>query len=344
MATAKERVKECLICAEEYVDPQLLKCHHPLCKKCVARITKNNQVECPTCRTVSHTNEVVPDFRFDDIIEALTVLQQNTLLQSTEIIEQGTSNCELCVKNKVTHRCNDCEQWICSDCKRSHLRGKTTKTHTIDTLVNKNNALKKSIKEQAENLCQKFEECKKNIDNIQGDIAKTNLNRDTALSVSRNLRALCVKDLNQRFDQIDSEIYASAKLNLQSLEKEKLSFQKDIRETETKWKALDRDIRKQERQIAIEGEKLLTRAKYIAESFKTRTLEIQSLDLKVVKGHSWKASEAAQLLIEGGNITTRSEQKVGILVKDDHSELYVLLHPFQFQSLNTVQWDQSMSV
>ena len=69
MATSAEELTECIVCFETFREPQLLTCQHTFCKSCVNRIVDAKAVQCPTCKAVSLTEDIKPDFRLAQFLD-----------------------------------------------------------------------------------------------------------------------------------------------------------------------------------------------------------------------------------------------------------------------------------
>ena len=60
--------------------------------------------------------------------------------------DQGNT-CELCDDREVAFWCNDCQQWMCAQCKRTHLKARGTKDHEVTPLALKVEQIKRDVRQ-----------------------------------------------------------------------------------------------------------------------------------------------------------------------------------------------------
>ena len=137
-APAERHVSECSVCFEEFVDPKILPCHHTFCAPCVKKIADNHNriIRCPTCISVYPLSEVKQDFRLVQFLEALHEKRLLLMVQRNEKNNNLDSKlaCELCDSQVYSVYCQQCEQWMCDQCKSSHSKAKVSKGHSYETV------------------------------------------------------------------------------------------------------------------------------------------------------------------------------------------------------------------
>ncbi|XP_028392261.1 E3 ubiquitin-protein ligase TRIM33-like isoform X2 [Dendronephthya gigantea] len=151
MATAPERsatngIEElltCCICTETLDEPKTLPCFHSFCKKCLARYIEverekakkkdQHSFDCPMCRTKFELKEgdsverIPPNYFINALLDILPVIQQQT----------QKLHCESCkvAEASVTHRCIECERYLCKNCLTAHNNWPDFKQHDVMTLA-----------------------------------------------------------------------------------------------------------------------------------------------------------------------------------------------------------------
>ncbi|XP_038058737.1 E3 ubiquitin-protein ligase TRIM56-like [Patiria miniata] len=142
MATALKNIRphlECIICADKYKQPKVLDCMHSFCQKCLekyytSRYAGQPKIPCPVCQreTVlpeTHIQGLKTNFHLMGIVEEVSLQEKVACSENTKVI------CEICDEgNEAMHRCLDCAQKICPNCRKTHLRFAATSNHTVATL------------------------------------------------------------------------------------------------------------------------------------------------------------------------------------------------------------------
>ena len=130
----------CGICHEHYKDPKVLSCCHYYCKECIYTLSQKAGLDkgliCPECRK----GTILPKGGVDDLQRVCFV---DRLKHVHSKIERATgifdldSKCELCSQEETyTAYCQQCAQFICAECVKSHQRiKKAFPGHKIFTLM-----------------------------------------------------------------------------------------------------------------------------------------------------------------------------------------------------------------
>lgn len=118
----------CHKCNDQYKDGEkharLLPCLHSLCFKCLNKTREKNQLQCPNCK-VTHT--------VDDVEKICPSDQSRRgLMEFIKVKREPRSVfCCICPTRNATHRCQQCAEFLCTECKNAHKRVNATKNHTL---------------------------------------------------------------------------------------------------------------------------------------------------------------------------------------------------------------------
>lgn len=126
----------CSHCQQHYQEPKLLRCCHYFCKTCLQDLAITSEdggtIECPECKeitTLSWSSRIQPSSAKEPLEKQLpTVLFIEHLKQlydrvSTMNGKQATP-CDSCSESKSEAFCQQCMEFICSDCVASHRKMK----------------------------------------------------------------------------------------------------------------------------------------------------------------------------------------------------------------------------
>ncbi|XP_038062650.1 tripartite motif-containing protein 3-like [Patiria miniata] len=165
MATALKNIGphlECIICADKYKQPKVLDCMHSFCQKCLekyytSRYAGQPKIPCPVCRRET----VLPETRIQGLktnFHLMGIVEEVSLQEKVVSSENTKVTCEICDEgNEAMHRCLDCAQNICSNCRKTHLRCTATSNHTVATLedIRQGKVTVKKTPEEDESRCHK---------------------------------------------------------------------------------------------------------------------------------------------------------------------------------------------
>ncbi|CAH1233596.1 TRIM3 [Branchiostoma lanceolatum] len=119
----------CPVCMLHFQDPKVLPCLHTFCKKCLEEwATKQQPLECPTCRTqVSLPDQGVNGLRTNFYVNKL--LDFATAKKGTE---PGVP-CQVCEggQGEAKSWCTDCAVLLCESCTTMHHKIPGTRDHEL---------------------------------------------------------------------------------------------------------------------------------------------------------------------------------------------------------------------
>lgn len=123
----------CKYCSKLYDEPKVLPCLHTFCKQCVGSITGENETSlfCPICRS----EVALPSKNLDDLQPNVIVVRKLEEFERQKL-RQREEDCSGCEngQNMASHRCMECQEFLCGDCMLAHRRVKFTREHEILSL------------------------------------------------------------------------------------------------------------------------------------------------------------------------------------------------------------------
>ncbi|XP_066299612.1 tripartite motif-containing protein 2-like [Branchiostoma lanceolatum] len=124
-----EQVLTCPLCMLHFRDPRVLPCLHTFCRECLQEwATKQQPLECPTCRT----QVSLPDQGVDGL---KTNFYVNNLLDFAAVKKGAGPGvpCQVCEGGQDGDKswCVDCAAWMCDSCTTVHWKLPGTKEHEV---------------------------------------------------------------------------------------------------------------------------------------------------------------------------------------------------------------------
>ena len=123
----------CKYCSKIYEEPKVLPCLHTFCKQCIGLITGENEnyLFCPIC----HSDVDLPSRNLDDLQPNVIVIRKLEEFERQKL-RQREEDCSCCEngQNLASHRCMECQEFLCGDCTLAHRRVKFTREHDILSL------------------------------------------------------------------------------------------------------------------------------------------------------------------------------------------------------------------
>ena len=131
-----EKEITCAICREWYTDPRVLPCCHYYCKECIYKLALRTGLSkpfsCPECRV----DTLLPQSTVKSLPIAFFVNRMKDLYSKLKQAQNKVeSKCGVCSTGlKVSAYCQDCAQFICDECIKSHQRIKIYLNHVVSIL------------------------------------------------------------------------------------------------------------------------------------------------------------------------------------------------------------------
>ncbi|XP_066271218.1 tripartite motif-containing protein 3-like [Branchiostoma lanceolatum] len=119
----------CPVCMLHFQDPKVLPCLHTFCKKCLEEwATKQQPLECPTCRT----QVSLPDQGVDGLRTNFYVNKLLDFAAAKKGTEPGVP-CQVCEggQGEAKSWCTDCAVLLCESCTAMHRKIPATRDHEL---------------------------------------------------------------------------------------------------------------------------------------------------------------------------------------------------------------------
>jgi len=150
MATASEitvpETLHCPICLKKFNTPRILPCLHTFCEECLTvhiqtHVQGGSQFMCPNCKAMAHPT----DFNILAVNKWASAFPINemiiNIMEVSDNIGETGEHCEPCKTVEETNNaefwCIDCQEKLCSSCKRSHTGMKMSRHHKLVPLDEK---------------------------------------------------------------------------------------------------------------------------------------------------------------------------------------------------------------
>ncbi|XP_053404507.1 uncharacterized protein LOC123554052 isoform X2 [Mercenaria mercenaria] len=126
----QEQNLKCPVCKNYYDtrarNPHILHCLHSTCNACLKSRVRAEMVQCPVCSEVhevpNNEIELLPvDHARQHLVKFYKVRNRSQ--------EIGCDSCD--PRNRATHRCKECDEFLCGVCTEAHKRTKVTKGHNV---------------------------------------------------------------------------------------------------------------------------------------------------------------------------------------------------------------------
>ncbi|XP_067662715.1 uncharacterized protein [Haliotis asinina] len=124
----------CTNCQVEKTDPVTLACYHSVCQQCLTKsrtFHKDEDNFCPVCDTNAKYSDSADSLRskLGACIDSASRTLEDLLVKS------GLMYCSVCClhsqRNKVTHQCLDCADFLCDECHTGHQSSSATYSHRV---------------------------------------------------------------------------------------------------------------------------------------------------------------------------------------------------------------------
>ena len=203
----------------------------------------------------------------------------------------GIEECELCEVNDITHKCKECEQWICESCTKMHLKGKFTKDHTVRPLADLNNESKALLEQEAKAMKQKMQSFRNKMKTAQNSLTIAKRVECDAFKTLRNLRDACIKEINAFFEKMAEEIQTYANQNIDNTETEIDHFEQLLAKMEGVSQEIEKLLKEENKPIASDTRKVLQKTKRIINPDEREDVKLESLNIQIQKGDEWNVDK-----------------------------------------------------
>ena len=275
MATFSE-LTECSICYDVFVEPLLLTCHHTFCQRFVSKLTQNEAIKCPKCKTEMLVVDLRPDFWLASFLDALA-LQADELTRSSRPsvassnTNHSSSSAAAATAASSAHqpRQNDVRRCATELTLTSYLRDVGRRCDAVVTQLTQRDA----------------------------DVASAKQRQAAALAKCNVTRRQCHADVDRHFDELCERLRSA--LTSQRC----AAYARDMRQQHwqlAKIRAQHRDIKQAPRNSTAKLRKSVEEAKALLET--TQQLLLQPADacricdvIFVERNKLWRASDATRV-------------------------------------------------
>ncbi|XP_052784297.1 uncharacterized protein LOC128220080 isoform X2 [Mya arenaria] len=126
----QEQNLKCPVCKNFYDtrdrNPHVLQCLHSTCRACLQSRVRAEMAQCPQCSEVNEVpnndlQQLPVDHARQHLVKFFKVRNRSS--------EIGCDSCD--PRNRATHRCKECDEFLCGACTEAHKRTKVTKGHNV---------------------------------------------------------------------------------------------------------------------------------------------------------------------------------------------------------------------
>ena len=222
-------------------------------------------------------------------------------------------HCELCDVNDITHKCEECNQWICEGCYKLHLKGNLTKDHNVRPLADLNNESKALLEHEAKVTKQKMEAFRNKMKTAQNALTAAKRVECDAFKTLKNLRDACIKEINAYFEKMAEKIQTYANQNIDKKETEIIRYEHLLAQMEGVSQEIEKLLRVEDKPIDTDTKNVLQKAKRIIKPDEREDVKMESLSIQVQKGDDWNVEKVLNIRLgeknEDCKTQTSSENK-----------------------------------
>ena len=326
MAGNVEDVTTCIVCYEEFRDPQILPCHHSFCKPCVDNMKNARTIKCPMCNAVSDVSLVRPDFRLQQFHLALKEqaqeIMQNVrhtpsappLASSTTAALQshssslsgrggGLGRCDLCDRHPIAYFCEDCQQWLCANCKNIHQKSNATKSHVVVTSIAKNARFASALEAENAQIEGRIVEHQNAVSRWDAAISQSRQTRVDASRRCAQLKQACQQELDIFFSGLQANIDDFTDKTIQKLESNKSVVRSKLQEITSQKREIEKILKNKSYDLSVVGNVLVENVKSYVQSLTSPLVDVQPPVITIARNQSWSSIDAVTLVLQGGTLT-----------------------------------------
>ena len=211
--------------------------------------------------------------------------------------------CGLCANRCVTNWCDDCRQWMCKTCLKTHSKIPSCKRHTVLPLAVKRNELNTIVTQEARSIRAKCADFSAHLSQLQATVARLEARKLASLATSRSLRQHTLADVNKHFDSLDEQILAHFADNMSKFQTESDRISKHSAALSQQLSNLETMLKNNQNRLAVEGDQILNRIRALLSDKSYDNLpgvDTAEVSVSVIKGSTWDASSAGSVQLKSG--------------------------------------------
>lgn len=229
--------------------------------------------------------------------------------------ERSSPQCELCEIYPVSHRCQNCSEWMCDGCKRSHEKSKASRHHRMEPLAYIQFKTIDKLKHEVEHMTKHVTDLQSAVAVCKAGLVSADDVQVTSLTACVANRAECHDDVDKHFDSMETRIRNVTEKAKQDNKDDIDMFEANIREIQQHSDEISQSIAANGPKLAVEGETLIKEAQSYIESIRSPAVNIQIPEIKLERNEQWKASDAVTLKVSGAAQVTTAATVSGIHYK-----------------------------
>ena len=327
-----QAVLTCAFCLETYSEPQILPCGHSLCKKCVNQISRSLKVDCPLCRTVADVSLVRPDFRTQQILDAMnTTTYPSAPPLSAET--GATDKCIVCSQSAIAYWCEECRHWYCNGCKKEHKNTDITRAHHMTSLSDRKSSFKSKLQTEQKNMDREAKNHEAALKKWKQAVNVARTVNLVSIKSCADFRAECHRELDRHFDNLQLGITNFISSTVTQFQGEIRTIETQLREINRQKDDLTQVLNNKTNKVALDGEILLRNAHAYTSSIKPPNLDIKPPIVNVSRNYKWSDVDAARATMQRGTLPEVSLLRVKIVHCYDESLFVIFCKVFTKESL-----------
>ena len=256
------------------------------------------------------------------------------------LLDADEDLCGLCSEHTCSYWCEDCAKWLCSRCKSIHLKLALDKPHTIKSVDEVCNEVRKKLDELTSPLRDRLSEQKQNLDALSQAIQQQEKEQEKSLEESKQLRLKLIDNLNKSFDLIDSRISNIGGQHNRSLTDVKLRKQREFDFLSFNVNRLAEKFDQNNLSLAMKGQTLLDMASTLDDAtLKGDAIAIHETTVDLTKNTATEINDELTMKLydanTGGKLSLRdlAARKFTMLVAVDLEQI-----PISVLEINEELW------
>ena len=125
-------------------------------------------------------------------------------LQSALYFVTATASCELCDDVEVAFWCSDCQQWMCDDCQRRHVRAQGTTNHQLAHITSKIDEVKRDVVLKIRSARAQAEAMTSHVDQLDQSLEKLKVKKTAFLQQSNAMQERIMQHVTDHFEALNA--------------------------------------------------------------------------------------------------------------------------------------------